>query len=116
MGIRPRKILTAVALIVVTVLGGVALSLAHENIPTTPARGVLIGHGRTSRGLSYPSGVAVWATLECETCDAPTVIAYSVQNSRPFGLPHSTGCAALAELGACAPKVSLYMRDSVLLI
>ena len=115
MGICLRKGLTALALAIVTILGGVALSLAHEDIPAGPARGFLIEHG-TSRGLSYPSEAAVLATLECETCDAPTVIAYSVQNSRPFGLPHSTACAALAEPGACASKVSLYMLDSVLLI
>ncbi len=115
MGIRLRKGLTAVALIIVTILGGVALGLAHEDIPAGPARGVLIEHG-TSHGLSYPSGAAVAATLECDSCDAPTVIAYSVQNSHLFALPYSTARAALAEPGACASKVSLYMLDSVLLI
>ena len=115
MGTRPRKVLTVVLLIVVTILGGVALSLAHEDISAEPAHGVLTRHG-ASHGLSYPGGPAVRATLECETCDAPTGTAYSVQNSRPFALPHSGDCAALPEPDACVLKVSLYMLDSVLLI
>ena len=115
MGTRPRKVLTAIFLIVVTILGGVALSLAHESIPAEPAHGVLIGHW-ASHGLSYPGGLAVQATLECETCDAPTAITYSVQDSRTFSLPHSAGCAALPEPNACVLRVSLYMLDSVLLI
>ena len=115
MGIHLRKVLTAIVSIVVTILGGVALSLAHEDIPAEPAHGVLIGHG-VSHGLSYPGGTAVRATLECETCDAPTGIAYSAQDSRPFGLLHFADCAALPEPDTYVPKVSLYMLDSVLLI
>jgi len=115
MSTRVRKMLAAAGLLFVVTLGGVALSLAHDTLPSKPAY-VFVAGVTFSHVLAHPSGASLRTGLDCETCDAPGVSIGVVQTSRSHSLPRSSGGHALIYATAYAPKISLHMLDSVLLI
>lgn len=111
---RLRKTLAVVGLLFVVTLGGVALSLAHDTL--APQRDILLRGVNFSHVLAHPSGGAVRAGLDCETCDAPAVSIHVVQTSRPQSLPRSIREDGLIYANPYASKISRHLLDSVLLI
>jgi len=111
---RLRKTLAVVGLLFVVTLGGVALSLAHDTL--APQRDILLRGVNFSHVLAHPSGGAVRAGLDCETCDAPAVSIHVVQTSRPQSLPRSIHEDGLIYANPYASKISRHLLDSVLLI
>lgn len=111
---RLWKTLAVVGLLFVVTLGGVALSLAHDTL--APQRDILLRGVNFSHVLAHPSGGAVRAGLDCETCDAPAVSIHVVQTSRPQSLPRSIHEDGLMYANPYASKISRHLLDSVLLI
>jgi hypothetical protein len=111
-----RKTLAGAGLLFVVALGGVTLSLAHENVPPE------LGHvAMTSQVVLHKSfrasGAAFQARLDCESSDLPPPSPNTSQEpGRLLNAPDSRGSGALARRNIYLPKVSLHMLDSVLLI
>lgn len=109
-----RKILIGLGLLSVVILGGAALSFAHDTL--APQRDILFRGVNFSPALAHPSGGAVRTGSDCETCDAPAVSIGVVQTSRAQSLPRSAREDGRIYANPYTSKVSLHLLDSVLLI
>ena len=114
MGTAVWKTPIVVGLFLIVMLGGIALSLAHDTLAAQSdslLRGV-----NFSYVLAHPSSGAVGTGLDCDTCDAPALSIGLLPTSRPQSLPRSTRNDERIYVNPYTAKISLPLLDSVLLI
>jgi hypothetical protein len=110
-----KKAMVAVILLLMFTMGGFALSLAHDNVPPGFAFSLELGLG-LSRGAwqrdSYPRQFG----LASEIGRVSSLIQTLAEGNHLVGIVRPVRAHSLVYLRVHAPKISLHLLDSILLI
>jgi hypothetical protein len=112
---RLKKSIAAVILLLGFTMGGFALSLAHDDAPRGFSYTLELRLGLPT-GAWQRDGFPVRFGLASEVGAISSVIQQAIEGSRTFNTAPSVHRHPLAYPRAHAPKISLHMLDSILLI
>jgi hypothetical protein len=110
-----KKAMVAVILLLMFTMGGFALSLAHDNVPPGFAFSLELGLG-PSNGAWQTDGRPHQFGLASEIGRVSSLIQSLAEGTRLVGTVPAVRAHSLVYARVYAPKISLHLLDSILLI
>jgi hypothetical protein len=112
---RVKKTVVAIILLLMFTMGGFALSLAHDNVPSSFALSLELGLG-PSNGAWQRDGRPHQFGLASEIGRVSSLIQSLAERTRLVGTVPAVRAHSLVYARVYAPKISLHLLDSILLI